>query len=57
MERKILSAGRVQIRPRQYAQSIIAMKSLEARRAALKEVPEYLRAMVGCYLLMWWERK
>lgn len=44
-------------RPRQWAAQIMALPSLEARRAALETVPAHLRAMVQTHLRIAWERK
>ena len=44
-------------RPRVYAAQIGALRTLEARREALSQVPGHLRGMVETYLRLAWELK
>ena len=42
------------LRPRQYAAQIVALKSKDARRAALEQVPEHLRDLVRTQVEIAW---
>lgn len=42
------------LRPRQYAAQIVALKSLDERRAALAQVPEHLRGLVRKHVENTW---
>jgi hypothetical protein len=45
------------IPPRVYAQRILAMNTLTARRAALKKVPAHLRELVKRHIEIAWRRR
>jgi len=51
------AATSIELSPRQYAQEIASLSTLESRRAALSVVPEHLRAMVQTHLTIRYEWK
>lgn len=45
------------LRPRQYAAQIVAMETIDERRAALAQVPEHLRELVRKQVEIAWNHK
>ncbi|RCH03229.1 hypothetical protein CSC36_1256 [Pseudomonas aeruginosa] len=41
-------------RPREYARQIVALRTIEERRAALERVPEHLRELVRTHVEIAW---